>query len=183
MFPQNSQRIQNGGYMMNAILERRSIRKYLNKPIPKEKIELILEAAMSAPSAGNGQPWQFIVVDDKKRLKAITEIHSYSKMLTEASHAIIVCGDMKRKNKFIEEFWIQDCSAATENMLIMAQDLGLGAVWLGTYPMKEVMEGIRKLFDLPEYIIPFSIISLGYPAEEKAPINRFDETRVHWNKW
>ncbi len=168
---------------MKAILARRSIRKYLDKQIPRESIELILEAGMAAPSAGNGQPWQFLVINDKKLLKRISEIQGHSQMLNEASHAIIVCGDMNRKNKFVEDLWIQDCSAATENMLIMVQDLGLGAVWLGTYPMEEVVNGMKDLFNLPEHIIPFSIVSLGYPAEEKAASNRFDEARIHWNQW
>ena len=138
---------------------------------------------MSAPSAGNAQPWQFLIVEDKTILNRIPELHGSSQMLKEASPAIIVCGDMNRKNKFIGELWIQDCSAATENMLIMAQDLGLGSVWLGVYPMKEVVEGIKELFNLPEHIIPFSIVSLGYPTEEKVTLDRFDETRVHWNRW
>ncbi|MBB6214227.1 nitroreductase [Anaerosolibacter carboniphilus] len=168
---------------MKAIFERRSIRKYLDIQISKENIELILKAGMSAPSAGNGQPWQFIVLNDKKMLYRIPEIHPNSHMLMKASHAIVVCGDMNRKNKFVEELWIQDCSAATENMLIMAQDLGLGAVWLGVYPMIEIVEKIKELLSLPEYIIPFSIISLGYPGETKDVLDRYDESRIHWNQW
>lgn len=167
---------------MKAIFERRSIRKYTNKPIPKENIEKILRAGMAAPSAGNEQPWQFIVLDDKNILNSITEIHPYSQMLKEASHAIVVCGDMKLK-KFDEDFWVQDCSAAAENMLIMAQDLGLGAVWLGVYPNEERVQAINRFLNLPEYIVPFSIISLGYPAEKKDVSDRFNETRIHWNKW
>lgn len=167
---------------MKAIFERRSIRKYTNELIPKETIEKILNAAMAAPSAGNEQPWQFIVLEDKNILSHITKIHPYSQMLKEASHAIVICGDMKLK-KFDQNFWVQDCSAAAENILIMAQELGLGAVWLGVYPMEERVEKIKDLLNLPEYIVPFSIISLGYPDEKKDVQNRFDETRIHWNKW
>ncbi len=167
---------------MNAILKRRSIRKYTDKAISKEAIEKILRAGMSAPSAGNEQPWQFIVVDEKDILKDITKIHPYSQMLKEASHAIVICGDMKLK-KFGEDFWIQDCSAAAENMLIMAQALELGAVWLGVYPVKERVEGIGKLLGLPEQVVPFCVISLGYPGEKKNSGDRYNPERVHWNKW
>lgn len=168
---------------MKAIFERRSIRKYLDEQISKENIGLILKAGMSAPSAGNAQPWQFIVLEDKSILHRIPEIQPSSQMLKEASHAIVVCGDMQRKNKFVGELWVQDCSAATENMLIMAQDLGLGAVWLAVYPMEEVVEGIKGFLNLPEHIVPFSIVSLGYPAEKKDVSDRYDEARVHWNQW
>lgn len=168
---------------MKAILERRSIRKYLDRQIPKESIKEILRAGMSAPSAGNAQPWQFIVLEEKSILHRIPEIQSSSQMLKQASHAIVICGDMNLKNKFVGELWVQDCSAATENMLIMAQDLGLGAVWLGVYPMEEIVEGIKRLLDLPDHIIPFSIVALGYPAESKDASDRYNEARVHWNQW
>lgn len=168
---------------MKAIFERRSIRKYLNRQIPKESIKEILRAGLSAPSAGNAQPWQFIVLEEKSIMHQIPEIQPSSQMLKQASHAIVVCGDMTLKNKFVGELWIQDCSAATENMLIMAQDLGLGAVWLGVYPMKEIVEGIKQLLGLPDHIIPFSIVSLGYPAEKKDASDRCNEARVHWNQW
>ncbi|HBC97794.1 MAG TPA: nitroreductase family protein [Clostridium sp.] len=167
---------------MNAILERKSIRKYTDKMISKEIIEKILKAGMSAPSAVDEQPWQFIVIDDKDTLNEITKIHPYSQMLKEASHAIVVCGDMRLK-KVDEDFWIQDCSAAAENMLVMAQALGLGAVWLGVYPIEERFEGIGKLLKLPEQIIPFCVISLGYPGEKKNAGDRYNPERVHWNKW
>lgn len=167
---------------MNAIFERRSIRKYTNKTISKESIEKILKAGMSAPSAGNEQPWQFIVLDDKNILNSVTKVHPYSQMLKEASHAIIICGDMNLK-KFNEDLWVQDCSAAAENILLMAQDLGLGAVWLGVYPIKERVEGISNILNLPTHVVPFSIISLGYPAEKKDTANRYNEERIHWNKW
>ena len=171
-----------GGSVMNAILERRSIRKYTDKIISKETIKKILKAAMSAPSAGNEQPWQFIVLNDKNILDGITKVHPYSQMLKQASHAIVICGDMKFK-KFDEDFWIQDCSAAAENILVMSQALGLGAVWLGVYPAKERVEGIVKLLNLPEQIVPFCVISLGYPGEEKPVTDRYNEERVHWSKW
>ncbi|AUS96697.1 nitroreductase family protein [Clostridium thermosuccinogenes] len=166
---------------MQAIFNRRSIRKYTDKKVPEEMIEQILRAGMAAPSAGNSQPWHFIVVDDRNILNEITKVHPYSKMLNEASHAIIVCGD--RSLQKYEGYWVQDCSAAMENMLIMAQDIGLGAVWLGVYPNEERVKAISEIFGLPENVTPLSIMSLGYPAETKEPANRFNPSRVHRNRW
>lgn len=167
---------------MDAILERRSIRKYTGKPVSKENIEQILRAGMSAPSAGNERPWQFIVLDDKSIMDGITKIHPYSQMLKEASHAIVICGDMNLK-KYNEDYWVEDCSAAAENMIIMAQELGIGSVWLGVYPTSDRVEQIKKFLNLPDNVVPFSIVSLGYPAEKKDVPDRYDASRVHWNKW
>lgn len=167
---------------MDAILERRSIRKYTDKLVSKENIEQILRAGMSAPSAGNERPWQFIVLDDKSIMDGITKIHPYSQMLKEASHAIVICGDMNLK-KYNEDYWVEDCSAAAENMIIMAQELGIGSVWLGVYPTSDRVEQIKKFLNLPDNVVPFSIVSLGYPAEKKDTPDRYDSARVHWNKW
>jgi len=169
------------GYAMNAIFKRRSIRKYTDKVIPEEHIEQILKAAMAAPSAGNQQPWHFIVVDDKEILNEIPKYHQYAKMLKEASHAIVVCGDLSRQR--YEGYWVQDCSAATQNILLMATELGIGSVWLGVYPDQDRIKALKELFELPENVVPLSIVSLGYPAESKGPSNRFDTTRIHRNKW
>ena len=166
---------------MNAIFKRRSIRKYTSEPVSEEQIEKILRAGMAAPSAGNQQPWHFIVIDDREILSEIPKCHPYSKMLNEASCAIVVCGDVTLQR--FEGYWVQDCSAATQNMLLMATELGLGSVWLGVYPREERVEALKTLLKIPEHVIPLSIISLGYPAEEKEPNNRFDETRVHRNTW
>jgi len=166
---------------MNAIFTRRSIRKYENKAVPEDMIEQILRAGMAAPSAGNEQPWHFIVIDNRDILIEITKFHPYSQMLKEASHAIVVCADTSLL-KF-EGYWVQDCSAAMQNMLMMAQDMGLGAVWLGIYPQEERVKALKELLSLPEHVIPFSIMSLGYPAEKKEPQDRFNPARIHKNKW
>ncbi|MCL4377755.1 MAG: nitroreductase family protein [Actinobacteria bacterium] len=166
---------------MKEIFERRSIRKYTDKKISDNDIKELLKAAMAAPLAANEQPWEFIIVTDREILENITKFHPYSRMLKEAAAAIIVCGNLKRETR--PGSWILDCSAATENILIEAKYLGIGSVWLGVYPREERVEGVKKLFDLPEKIIPLSIISLGYPAEEKAPSERYDESRIHTNKW
>lgn len=166
---------------MKAILERRSIRKYTDEPISDQDIRELLQAAMAAPSAGNQQPWEFIVVNDREILNKIPEVHPYSQMLKMSPLAIIVCGNLDKEKH--EGYWVQDCSAATENILIEAQYKGLGAVWLGVYPRKERIRGLKELFSLPENIIPLSIVSIGHPAESKEPSNRYDQSVIHINKW
>lgn len=166
---------------LKAILLRRSIRKYTSQPIPEEVVNDLLKAAMSAPSAYNEQPWQFIVINKRSLLDEIPKIHKHSSMITEAPMAILVCADKERFKK--NNYWVQDCAAATQNLLLAAFDKGLGAVWLGVYPREERIHGLRQLLGLQENIIPFSLVSMGYPAEEKPSSNRYDESRVHYNGW
>jgi nitroreductase len=166
---------------MDAILSRRSIRKYTTQPVSDEMIGELLEAAMSAPSAGNEQPWHFIVISERQILNEIPKFHPYSQMLRDAPVAILVCGD-ERLQKY-EGYWVQDCSAATENILIAVQARGLGAVWLGVYPIEDRVIGLRKLLDIPEQVIPFALISIGHPAEQKPRSDRYDAARVHHNHW
>ena len=166
---------------IQAILSRRSIRKYTHKKIDQEIINELLKIGMSAPSAGNEQPWHFIIINNKDILKEIPSFHPHSKMLNQASIAILVCIDKKLETH--NEMGIQDCSAATQNILIAANAKKLGAVWLGIFPRKERMKGIRNLLKIPENIVPFSLISLGYPNEQKKIENRYNESRVHYNKW
>jgi nitroreductase len=166
---------------LEAIFTRRSIRKYTNQPVSEEQIEQLLRAAMAAPSAGNQQPWHFIIIRDKKIMEEITKFHPYSSMLNDAQAAIIVCGD-KTLEKY-EGYWIEDCSLASQNLLLAAQNIGLGTVWLGVYPRPDRTNGVRKLFDLPEHIVPLNIISIGYPAEKPAVVDRFKKERIHLNCW
>lgn len=166
---------------LKAIYERKSIRKYTAQYVSIDTIKELLKAGMHAPSAGNEHPWDFIVVRDSEKLLKITEVQHYSNMLKEAKVAIIVCGNLK-KVKY-QGYWIQDCSAATENILLAAHSLGLGAVWLGVYPDEDVVEGISKIFDLPQHIIPLSIVSIGYPAEKRTTKDRYKEDAVHYDKW
>jgi nitroreductase len=166
---------------MEAILTRRSIRRYTDKKVSDEIVKELLEAGMSAPSAGNEQPWHFVAITDHKILDEIPKIHPYSGMLKEAPLAILICGD-ETLQKY-QGYWVQDCSAATENILIAANAIGLGGVWLGVYPIEDRVVGIRKLLGMPEKVIPFALLSIGYPAEQKPPANRYDESRVHYNIW
>jgi nitroreductase len=166
---------------LEAINTRRSVRSFTSKPIAKEIVEELLRAAMSAPSAGNEQPWQFVVIDDRKTLDSITEVNPNAKMCKEAQAAILVCGDTT-KEKY-PGFWVQDCSAAAQNILLAAHDKGIGSVWTGIYPIKERVEGFRRLLSLPENIIPFCLVPLGYPAKQMPQVDRFQKDRVHHNVW
>jgi nitroreductase len=166
---------------MEVILSRRSIRKYTSQPVPQQVIEELLKAGMAAPSADNQQPWQFVVIDDRKILDEIPKHHPYSKMLKEATVAILVCGHVKSEKH--KGFWVQDCSAATQNILLAVEALGLGAVWLGIYPQEDLEAGIKKLLGLPDQIVPLSLIPVGYKGEQKPPSERYDASKVHHNRW
>lgn len=167
--------------MDDPVLSRRSIRKYTSEPVTDEELDRLLRAAMAAPSAGNQQPWHFVVLRDRGVLRAITEFHPYARMLPEAPLAILVCGAPGGLKW--SQLWDQDCSAATENLLIEAERLGLGAVWLGVHPIAERVTGLRALLGIPETIVPFSIVPVGRPAERKPPADRYDAARVHLERW
>jgi len=166
---------------MEAILTRRSVRKYSKKPLSNEIVKELLEAAMCAPSAGNEQPWHFIIIDDPQILGKVPSFHNHAQMLKDASIAILVCGDMNLDKH--NGMWIQDCSAATENILIAARAKELGAVWLGIFPREERIKGMKQLINLPDHVMPFSLISIGYPAETQKRVDRYNTSRIHKNKW
>ena len=165
--------------MIDTIFARRSIRKYTSEPVSHESIRTLLEAAMAAPSASNRKPWQYVVVTERETLDALAEAHPHGKMLSEAPLAVAVCGDLTE----MERYWVQDCSAATENVLLAVTALDLGAVWLGVFPRDERVSSVRRILDLPEHIMPLNVIAIGHPAEEKSPRTQFDESRVHWERW
>ena len=165
---------------LQVITKRRSIRKFTDAPVTDEQVHTLLNSAMHAPSGSNGQPWHFIVINDRNILGEIPRFHPYSGMLREAQVAILVCVDLDLGK---EGFLVQDGSAATENLLIAAHAKGLGAVWLGIYPLKERITGMLKLLDLSERILPLSLISIGYPAEKVSRENRYHPSRVHTNRW
>ena len=165
---------------MEAILTRRSIRKYTKQPVSDEVLKELLEAAMCAPSASNRQPWCFVVINDRKVLDEIPNYHPYAQMLKEAPVAILVCCDSDLE---LRGYGVEDCSAATQNILLAAHAKGLGAVWLGVYPTESRVTDTKKLLNLPEHIIPISLISVGYPAEQKPSPERYRVDRVHYNHW
>ncbi|HSG68481.1 MAG TPA: nitroreductase family protein [Bacteroidales bacterium] len=163
------------------ILGRRSIRKYKDKPVPKEIVRSLLEAGMNAPTARNIQPWHFVVVDDRIMLDKLGEAHPYAKMLRQATLAILVCGD--RRLQEMDGYLVQDCSAATQNIMLAAHAHGLGSVWLGMYPREERMKDVGSLLGIPGHILPVALISIGYPDEYKPAPDRYKEERIHRNKF
>jgi nitroreductase len=166
---------------MKAILTRRSVRRYEPRPVPAEALDAVLEAAMCAPSAGNEAPWRFVVIEDRKLLGAVPSFHPNARMMAEAPVAIAVCGDLSLLK--YEGFWVQDLSAATQNILLAAHDAGLGAVWVGIYPREDRVAAVRSLLGLPEGVVPFAIVPLGYPAVKKEAPRRWDRSRVHRNRY
>jgi nitroreductase len=167
---------------IEAILSRRSIRKYRKKAIPKKLIDELLNAAMHAPSACNEQPWHFVIINNREVLDQVPKYHRHSYALREAPVAIVVCVDLNLAEED-RVWWVQDCSAAAENILIAAQAKGLGAVWLGVYPKDDRVKGIQGLLALPQNVIPLCIISIGYPAEKKPYESRYQSSRIHHNCW
>ena len=167
---------------LDFITLRRSIRKYSNKKVSAELVQKILEAGMSAPSAENQQPWQFIVINKKNLLTKIAYINTpYASFAKEASVGILVCGDLKLEKH--KGYWIMDCCASTENILLAANSLGLGAVWTSIYPAEYRVERYRKLLNLPAHIIPLAFIPIGYPAEEPEKKDNYKKDRIHYNSW
>lgn len=164
------------------IMTRTSIRKYTDQPVSKADIETLLRAGMAAPTAVNRQPWHFVVVTDKAKLKELSG--GRGGMLEQCALAIVVCGNMEKTMQGKgQEFWIQDCSAATENILLAANALGLGAVWTGGYPMEERVASISKALKLPETIIPLCTIVIGYPAESPTPKEKWKPENVSYNEF
>lgn len=167
--------------MFDVIYGRRSIRKYQNKPIEKEKLNEVLRAAMYAPSAMNKQPWHFVVCEDRAVLGEIQRIHAHASMLESAPCCIVVAGDLDAQ--YMEGSYIQDCAAAVENLLLAAYSVGLGTCWLGVYPDPQRQENFRKFFKMPENIKPFCAIAIGYPDEKKELPDRFSESKIHYEQW
>ncbi len=167
--------------MHDPVFSRRSIRRYTDEPVSDEHVERLLRAGMAAPSAGNQQPWSFVVVRDRASLGAVPGFHPYAAMMPNAPVALVVCGH-PGSCKW-PQMWVQDCSAATENILVEAAALGLGAVWLGVHPLAERECGLRALLGIPDDVVPFAIVPIGHPVEAKGPSDRYDPGRVHVERW
>lgn len=165
--------------LTDLIFQRRSIRKFTDKPLSDEQLKLLLKAGMAAPSAMNGQPWEFIVVTDNNLLAKCRNALMFAKHNFTA--VICVCGSPRvGKSKLGDRFWAQDCSAATENILLAATALGLGSVWIGVHPVTMFVRQIREILNIPTDVTPLNLIGLGYPAEQKEPRTQYDEKKVHW---
>ncbi|HEY6872539.1 MAG TPA: nitroreductase family protein [Geobacteraceae bacterium] len=171
---------------MNAlemILSRRSVRSFKPEAVPEKLIAEVLKAAMAAPSAGNEQPWHFVVIRDRNILDAIPKFHPYSTMIHQAQVAILVCSDIHLEKYKGCGYWVLDCSAATENLLLASHALGLGAVWIGVFPDERRVANFRNLLNAPAHIIPFALVAIGYPAECLPAATRFNPMRIHYDQW
>jgi nitroreductase len=161
-----------------VLFARRSIRVYTDEPVSEADLKSLLEAAMAAPSGSNRKPWHFVAVTERETLRALAEAHPYGKMVAKAGAAIAVCGEPG-----VSKWWVQDCSAATENILIAAVALGLGAVWLGCHGSPEREQAIRGVLGIPDSIAVLSLLAVGHPAEEKEARTQYDSNRVRRNHW
>lgn len=166
---------------MNTIYVRRSIRTFLDKPVEQEKLNQIIKAGMNAPSAVNQQPWQFVIIDERSIIDEVVKVHPHALPAQRAPVSILVCGDPQKERS--KGYWPIDCAAAVQNMLLMITDLGLGGCWLGIYPRENRVKRLQELLGTPSEIIPFALIAVGYPAEEKEPKELFDAQRIHYNRW
>lgn len=166
---------------LQAIINRRSIRKYKLLKIEEEKINALLKAAMYAPSAMNLQPWHFIVINSEELIAETIKSVPHAEMLKQSGNAILVCGDSSIEKN--ESWLIQNCSAAVQNILLAAYDLGLGSCWIAVHGMNDIVKNLQKQFKLPAEIIPTALIALGYPDEEVKTEERFKIEKVHFNKW
>lgn len=167
---------------LQSVLCRRSIRKFSAvRDIADETVDIVLRAAMQAPSAANQQPWRFIVVRDRNRLEAISRVSPYAAMTRDAALAVVIAGDIRAAT--LPAFWPQDCAAATQNLLLEAVNQGLGAVWLGVHPVKDREVYLARMLELPEGVIPFAVVPVGYPEQPNVFVERWDPDKVHRERW
>ena len=169
--------------VLSNIATRASVRQFTNQPIDKSTLERIVRAGMAAPSAVNKQPWAFVVITERSVLDSLQNVHPYANLKT-ATAAIVVCGDTEKALQgYAREYWIQDCSAATQNILLAAHALGLGAVWCGVHPDPKRVSEVSRVLRLPESIIPLNIITMGYPASQPQPKDKWKPENIHYQRW
>lgn len=168
---------------IDNILTRVSVRQFTGEPISQQQIDTLLQCAMAAPSAINKQPWAFIVITDTALLQRIGNEMPNSRCQNNPACAFVPCGDLTKAIPDLPEFWINDVSAATENLLLAAHAMGLGAVWTGVHPSVERVAQLQSLLNLPEHIVPLCIVPVGYPAETPAIKEKFSADNIHYNGW
>ncbi len=169
---------------LNTIFNRKSVRHFTDEKVSEQQLSLLCRAAMAAPTAVNKQPWAFVAIDNRAILDSLAEVLPYAKMLKKATAAVVVCGDLTRAAEgYKQAYWIQDCSAATENLLLAAESMGLGAVWTGVHPNNEREDLVRNTLNIPTNQIPLNVIAIGYPTGEDQPKDKWDESKIHWNNW
>jgi len=165
------------------LFARRSIRRFTDQPVDADQIDLLLKAAMAAPSANNSKPWHFVVVTDSAVRRTLAQAHPYARMVAQSPACIVPCGEPGISRGSQSDYWIQDLAAATENILLAATGLGLGAVWCGVHPVDERVADVRRILGIPQGVVPFALIAVGHPAERKEPRTQYDPARVHTDRW
>jgi nitroreductase len=169
---------------LSVIHSRKSVRHYTGELVNKKDLETLVKAGMAAPTAVDRRPWSFVIVTDPATLNKLAEGLPHSKMIVQAKAAIVVCGVMARALQGEgREFWVQDCSAATENILLSAEAMGLGAVWTGMYPSMQRVDYVQRVLGIPRDVIPLNVIAVGHPTGEDRPKDKFDPKNIHWDKW
>lgn len=169
--------------VLDNIHARKSVRQFTSEEVSENQIEVMLRAAMAAPSAVNQQPWRFIVVTGRERLDNLSEGLPYAKMLKQATLAIVVCGETTWRNGQDNPYWSQDCSAATQNLLLAAESLGLGAVWTAVYPDRDRVEWVTTTLEIPNGVLPLCVVPIGYPAGDTQPRDKWKPENIHYDKW
>lgn len=164
-----------------TIFNRTSVRHFTDVEVDRATLIFLAKCGMAAPSANNKQPWFIIAVTDRHLLQSLGEQLPYAKMAREAAAAIVVCGNLEHDPTGAKSYWVQDCSAATQNILLAAESLGLGAVWTATYPYEERMEPVRRILNLPENLVPLNVIPIGHPAVAPKPKDKWDEAKFRFN--
>jgi nitroreductase len=170
--------------VLSVIHNRKSVRSFIpQKEVNKDTLVMLVKAGMAAPTAVNKQPWAFVVVTKRTTLDSLATGLPYAQMLKEAGAAIVVCGNLSKAVEGLPEFWVQDCSAATENILLAVEAMGLGAVWTGLYPAMDRAKFVQEMLGLPETVVPLNVIPIGHPLGEAMPKDKWKEENLHWEKW
>lgn len=171
--------------VMQNILQRKSVRSYTDQAVRRESLDTLVRAAMAAPTGKDMRPWKFVIIDDKETMQSLAEYLPRAKMLAEAQAAVVVCGDLTIKDNEgkSSRLWEMDCSAATENLLLQAEAMGLGAVWTAVYPYEDRTTPVANLLNLPDSIKPFSLVPIGYPKGDPKPKDKYTQDNVHYNVW
>jgi len=168
---------------IDNLFARRSIRAFTSEPVTPAQVEMLLKAAMAAPSAANRRSWHFVVVSDPGVRAKLAAVHPHAQMVLQSPLAIVPCGEPALSIPDRQDYWIQDLAAATENILLAATGMGLGAVWCGVHPVPERVRGLRDVLGIPEGVVPFALVPIGHPAEAKEPRTQYDPGRVHSDRW
>lgn len=165
------------------IFSRKSVRKYTDQLVSQDDLITIMKAGMAAPTAMDKRPWQFVAITDRGIMMDLRKELKWATGLDGSPAAIVVCGDLSKMDGAPEDFWITDTCAATQNILLAIESMGLGGVWCSLYPGADRMEHARQVLNLPDHLMPMSIIPLGYPTGVEQPKEKFDASNIHWNQW